>query len=213
MRRSLAGPAVAWTTLWAGLVACALAVQGGAAQPPAGAAAGARPPALAAASRGGVRFTVPQIDDLADFHGDLGHIKLALYVGGNDYFYVTNTLTIMVARGNPAHIGGLADLANPALKLAMPDPQLEGIARQIRQALQKAGVTWQSEALYQEQAGHPISHVSIPAAYNATGVYGAAVVRGAAHAQAARAWLHFLRSPAALAIFEHYGFRPYESAP
>ena len=34
----------------------------------------------------GVEFTVPQIDDLADFHGDLSDPKLVLYVGGNYFF-------------------------------------------------------------------------------------------------------------------------------
>ena len=276
----------------------------------------------------GLEFTVPQIDDLQDFHGDPAHPKLTLYVGGNYFFampalvdvferlhpayrgsiywetippgllmvqlqaggtitvggmtwtvrpdvylagyrkvqqyvraglleapavpYVTNTLTIMVPRGNPAHIHGLTDLAAPGLRLAMPNPRFEGIALQIQQALVKAGgerlliavyhtkvqdgstlltqihhrqtplwilqgrvqaaVTWQSEALYQEQAGHPISQVAIPAAQNSTGVYAGATVAGAPHAGAARLWLQFLRSPAALAVFEHYGFRPYSPA-
>src|ERR1700684_4680315 len=34
----------------------------------------------------GVDFTVPQIDDLADFHGDLSDPKIVLYVGGNYFF-------------------------------------------------------------------------------------------------------------------------------
>jgi molybdate transport system substrate-binding protein len=165
--------------------------------------------------------------------------------------YVTNTLTIMVPRGNPAHIAGLADLGAAAIRLAMPDPEFEGVARQIRAALQKAGgaalvqavyttkvrdgttrlthihhrqtplwlmqcrveagVTWKSEALFQEQIGHAIGHVDIPDSQNATGVYAGAVLRGAAHAQAAKEWLDFIRSPAGVAIFERYGFKPYVS--
>ena len=34
----------------------------------------------------GVDFTVPQIDDLVDFHGDLSDPKLVLYVFGNYFF-------------------------------------------------------------------------------------------------------------------------------
>jgi len=34
----------------------------------------------------GVDFTVHQIDDLADFHGDLSDPKLVFYVGGNYFF-------------------------------------------------------------------------------------------------------------------------------
>ncbi len=273
----------------------------------------------------GFDFTVPEVDVLADFHGDLTDPKLVLYVGGNYFFamaplvqafeaahaeykgriywetippgllvkqmaaggtitvgnmtwtvkpdayfaglikvrdlirqgtltgeavpYVTNTLTIMVPKGNPAHIEGLADLGRPGIRLAMPNPEFEGIARQISMALTKAGgeelasivynakvhdgstvlthihhrqtplflmqgladagVTWQSEAMFQEQAGHPIEHVAIPDAQNATAIYAGAEVAGAAHPEAAKAWLDFIHSAPALAIFERYGFKPY----
>jgi ABC-type molybdate transport system substrate-binding protein len=275
----------------------------------------------------GLMFTVPEVDNLADFHGDLTDPKLILFVGGNYFFamaplveafeaehpaykgrlfwetippgllvkqikaagritvgnmtftakpdayfagyetikklvadgtldspavpYVTNTLTIMVPAGNPAGVKGLADLARPGLRVAMPNPAFEGVARQIKAALIKAGgealadkvysakvaseetlltdihhrqtplwlmqgkvnagVTWKSEALFQEQAGHPIGHVEIPAPQNATGIYAGAVVKGAAHADAARLWLEFIRSPEALRIFANYGFAPYAS--
>jgi molybdate transport system substrate-binding protein len=272
----------------------------------------------------GLEFTVPEADDLADFHGDLDAPKLVLFVGGNYFFamaplvrafeadhpefkgriywetlppgllakqieaggritvgnmtwtakpdaylaglmkvrgmieqgllvgpavsYVTNDLTIMVAKGNPAHIESLADLGKPGIRLAMPNPEFEGVARQIKIALTKvggdalaktvyqtkvkdgsailtrihhrqtplwimqgradAGVTWQSEAEFQEQAGHPIGHVAIPAADNATAIYAGAEVKGAPHPDAAKAWLDFIRSPQALQIFERYGFKP-----
>ena len=163
----------------------------------------------------GLEFTIPEVDNLADFHGDLTDPKLVLFVGGNYFFamaplvaafeelhptyrgrlfwetippgrlvdqikaggritvgnmtftakpdayfggyekvkalvadgvlegpstpYVTNTLTIMVPAGNPKNILGLADLARPGLRLAMPNPEFEGVARQIKSALGKAG--------------------------------------------------------------------------
>jgi molybdate transport system substrate-binding protein len=133
----------------------------------------------------------------------------------------------------------------------MPNPEFEGIARQIKASLQKAGgenlaktvyedkvkdgsavltrvhhrqtplflmqgrvqagVTWQSEAMFQEQIGHPISHVEIPADQNATAIYAGAEVRGAAHPAAAKEWLEFIRSPEALHIFERYGFKRYQA--
>ncbi len=275
----------------------------------------------------GLEFTVPEVDDLADFHGDITDPKLVLYVGGNYYFamaplvetfeaqhpeykgrlywetippgllvlqmkaggtitsgnmtwtakpdvylaglgavrqqidaglltgpavpYVTNTLTIMVPKGNPAHVSGLTDLARPGLRLVMPNPDFEGIARQIQDSLHKAGgdalvaavyrtkvqdgstvlthihhrqsplflmqgiadagVTWQSEAMFQEQAGHPIAHVDIPLGQNTTAIYAAAAVKGAAHSDAAQAWLTFIHSPDALAILSRYGFEPYSA--
>ncbi|GAN76988.1 substrate-binding domain-containing protein [Acidisphaera rubrifaciens] len=276
----------------------------------------------------GLSFTVPEVDVLADFHGDPIDPKLALFVGGNYYFamaplvaafekanpayrghiywetippgllvqqikaggtvtcgnmtwtvkadayfagfakikqliadgvldgpavpYVTNTLTIMVPKGNPGHVTGLADLGKPGIRLVMPNPAYEGIARQIKASLVKAGgdalaeavyatkvhdgttilthihhrqtplflmqgrgdagVTWQSEAMFQEQAGHPITHVEIPASQNSTAIYAGAVVKGAMHPDAARAWLAFIHSDTALTIFERYGFKPYKQA-
>jgi len=273
----------------------------------------------------GLGFTIPEVDDLADFHGDLDAPRLVLYVGGNYFFamaplvqafeadhpeykghiywetlppgllarqieaggritvgnmtwtakpdayfaglmkvkglieqgvlvgptvpYATNDLTIMIPKDNPAHVKDLADLGKPDIRLAMPNPEFEGVARQIKIALTKAGgdalekmvyetkvkdgtakltqihhrqtplwimqgradagVTWQSEAEFQEQAGHPISHVAIPAADNATAVYAGAAVKGAPHPDAAKAWLDFIHSPEALQIFARYGFKPY----
>ena len=277
------------------------------------------------AGKRGLEFTVPEVDDLADFHGDITAPKLVLYVGGNYFFamaplvaeferehpdytgrlywetippgllvrqieaggtitsgnmtwtakpdvyfaglkkidqlvgsgmlagpavpYVTNVLTIMVPRDNPAHVTSLADLGRPGVRLAMPNPEFEGIARQIEAALRKAGgealatavyktkvadgstvlthihhrqtplflmqgradagVTWQSEAMFQEQAGHPITHVDIPAGQNSTAIYAGAMVKGAPHPEAARLWLSYIHSPPALAIFERYGFKAY----
>jgi ABC-type molybdate transport system substrate-binding protein len=163
--------------------------------------------------------------------------------------YVTNSLTIMVPAGNPGHVKDLSDLARPGLQLVMPNPEFEGVARQIEASLKKAGgdalattvyktkvadgdtiltqihhrqtplflmqgrakagVTWQSEATFQQQIGHPISHVDIPSAQNTTAIYAGAEVKGAAHPEAARLWLSFIHSPTALSIFERYGFKPF----
>jgi ABC-type molybdate transport system substrate-binding protein len=280
------------------------------------------------ATQRGLSFTVPQVDDLADFHGNLSDPKLVLYVGGNYFFamaplvaafeqehpefkgriywetippgllvkqikaggtvtsgnmtwtvkpdaylaglkkvedlvdqglltgpvvpYATNALTIMVPAGNPGHVKGLSDLARPDLRVVMPNPEFEGVARQIEASLKKAGgealatrvyktkvadgntilthihhrqsplflmqgraqagVTWQSEARFQEQIGNPITHVDIPSAQNTTAVYAGAAVKGAAHPDAARLWLSFIHSPTALSIFERYGFKPFTTA-
>ncbi len=163
--------------------------------------------------------------------------------------YVTNDLAIMVPKGNPAHITTLKDLGKPGVRLVMPNPKWEGIARQIQLSLKKAGgdalektvyetkvengetilthihhrqspmflmegkadagVTWKSEAVFQESIGNPISHINIPAAHNTTAIYAAGVLKQAPHPQAARAWVNFLTTPAALRIFKRYGFKPY----
>jgi molybdate transport system substrate-binding protein len=161
--------------------------------------------------------------------------------------FATNDLTIMVPAGNPAGIVGLADLARPDLAVIMPNPAFEGVARQIRaslvkaggeslaaavyeakvtagttvltrihhrqtplllmQGLGQAGVTWRSEAIFQEKSGHPIAHVDIPAEQNTRAIYSAAMVTGAAHVEAAKAWLAFIRSDAAFAALAPYGFQ------
>ena len=318
-------------------LACALGFAAGCAAPSAEKGAPATPPAghdqavyppwshgdNNPALQQGLQLTVPEVDNLPDFHGSLNDPKLVIFVGGNYFFamaplvkafeaqhpalkgriyyitippgllikmmeqgntitvgnmtwtvapdvfaagmkkvqeqvdaglvlgpptpYVTNDLTIMVPKGNPAGITSVADLGKPGVRLVMPNPAWEGIARQVQATLRKAGgdsletlvydtnvkngrtiltqihhrqsplflmqgradagITWKSEAIFQEESGHPIGHVDIPAADNTTAVYAAGVVKGAPHPAAARQWIEFLRSPAALAIFERYGFK------
>jgi ABC-type molybdate transport system substrate-binding protein len=161
--------------------------------------------------------------------------------------FATNDLTIMVSATNAARVAGLADLGRPGLAIAMPNPDFEGVARQIRTSLVKAGdraldemvyskkvrdgetvltrihhrqtplflmqhlveagVTWKSEAIFQEQIGNPIGHVDIPGEFNTLANYSAAIVSGAPHPIAARAWLDFIGSDGAFKILERYGFR------
>src|SRR5215471_16599448 len=167
--------------------------------------------------------------------------------------FATNDLTIMIPATNPAGIGGLADLGRRGLALAMPNPEFEGVASQIRASLVKAGgealaeqvygkkledgetvltrihhrqtplflmqhlaeagVTWTSEAIFQEEIGNPIGHVGIPTEVNTLANYSAAMVAGAPHPEAARAWLDFVRSDGAFRILEHYGFRRFVVKP
>lgn len=162
--------------------------------------------------------------------------------------YARNDLVILVPAGNPEAIRGLADLGRPGLRLSLPNPETEGIGRQVASALEKAGgeplrrrvleekvhdgsavltrihhrqtplavlygqadagVVWRTEGLFQRAIGHALESVEIPSAHNATGVYQAARVRGAPHAQAAGAFVEFLASPQAQAIFARYGFAP-----
>jgi ABC-type molybdate transport system substrate-binding protein len=62
------------------------------------------------------------------------------------YDYARNPLAIMVAKGNPKNIKGLADLGRPEVRVSMPNPQWEGIARQIEASYRKVG----GEALDQQ---------------------------------------------------------------
>ncbi|QPZ90315.1 molybdate ABC transporter substrate-binding protein [Thioclava electrotropha] len=53
--------------------------------------------------------------------------------------YADNELALMVAKGNPLHIQSLADLADPATRVTMPNPDWEGIAKVIEKSYVKAG--------------------------------------------------------------------------
>jgi ABC-type Fe3+ transport system substrate-binding protein len=130
----------------------------------------------------------------------------------------------------------------------MPNPDFEGVAKQIGDSLRKAGeeelfqtvyrikvqdgstyltqihhrqtplrimkgdsdagVTWSSEVRFQEKIGNPISGIAIPPEQNTSATYSAAVVHGAPHLVAARAWVLFLKSPEAQIIYREFGFGP-----
>lgn len=53
--------------------------------------------------------------------------------------YAYNKLAIMVQKGNPKHIMGLEDLGRKDIRVAMPNPEFEGIGRRIESAYVKAG--------------------------------------------------------------------------
>ena len=53
--------------------------------------------------------------------------------------YARNPLAILVAAGNPKHIRGLQDLGRADVRVSMPNPATEGIARQIEASYRKAG--------------------------------------------------------------------------
>jgi hypothetical protein len=65
--------------------------------------------------------------------------------------YATNDLTLMVAKGNPKGIRSLADLGRPGLRLSMPNPAWEGVARQIQASLRKAGGSGLEKAVYEDK--------------------------------------------------------------
>lgn len=65
--------------------------------------------------------------------------------------YATNTLEIMVAAGNPKGVHSLKDLARADVRLSMPNPETEGVARQIEESLRKAGGEPLVHAVYEER--------------------------------------------------------------
>jgi len=53
--------------------------------------------------------------------------------------YCKNKLAIMVQKGNPKNIKGLADMAKMEVRISMPNPAWEGIGKRIEEAYVKAG--------------------------------------------------------------------------
>ncbi|MGH8282522.1 MAG: molybdate ABC transporter substrate-binding protein [Gammaproteobacteria bacterium] len=186
-----------------------------------------------------------------------GH-KRILELQQNDHWFTTtedyarNRLALMVYRDNPKHITGLKDLGGADVRVSMPNPKWEGIARAIENLYHKAGgeplvheimqvkakngstyltqihhrqtplrilrgesdvgPVWYTEAYFQEHILHnPISTVNLPAQDNMQVTYTAGLMKDAPHPQAAREFLQFLTSPAAQAIYRHYGFLPLDS--
>ncbi|MGU3466696.1 molybdate ABC transporter substrate-binding protein [Methylobacterium sp. C33D] len=74
--------------------------------------------------------------------------------------YATNQLAIMVPKGNPAGVKGLADLGRPDIRLAMPNPDYEGVARQIKAALAKAGGDALVTAVYETKVAGGSTHLT-----------------------------------------------------
>jgi ABC-type molybdate transport system substrate-binding protein len=66
--------------------------------------------------------------------------------------YAKNKLAIMVYKGNPKHVSGLNSLAEPKLRLCMPNPEWEGIAkRAIMPALKETGGEALVDTVYKQK--------------------------------------------------------------
>ena len=76
----------------------------------------------------------------------------------------------------------------------------------IMEGKSDAGVTWASEVRFQEKIGNPITGVPIPADQNTTATYAAGVLHNAPHREVAAAWIAYLTTPAAQAIYSQFGF-------
>ncbi|MBO9619521.1 MAG: substrate-binding domain-containing protein [Niabella sp.] len=169
-----------------------------------------------------VMFTVPGIDNVPDFFGDINDPQLVLFFAGNQFMcvdellgafkkmypqyirvfaetlppgilakqieggsltvgnmritlkpdiytagktridqmteafsdtmaYAYNKLAIMVQKGNPKRVAGLKDLARSDIRVAMPNPEFEGIGKRIEAAYVKAGGAALQNAIMKEK--------------------------------------------------------------
>jgi hypothetical protein len=76
---------------------------------------------------------------------NLGHLRKLKAAGLMSRYavYMHNELQIMVAKGNPKHVGGIDDLVRAGIRTSMPNPVNEGIMQfYARKVLERHGV-WQ----------------------------------------------------------------------
>ncbi|MEW5746317.1 MAG: substrate-binding domain-containing protein [Nitrospirota bacterium] len=175
----------------------------------------------------GVEFTVPEVENMPDFHGNPFEARLVIFAGGNYFFamnrlvqafqeqypalkgkvfyetlppgiierqlkqgnaitvgnltlavqpdvvqagpqrlrdlvkagilrepvapFIRNTLAIMVPKENRKGIASLKDLARPGVRVALPNPETEGVARTIMDALRAAGGDDLVHEVYEEK--------------------------------------------------------------
>lgn len=142
---------------------------------------------------------------------------------------LTNTLQLVVPAGNPGTVDGLADLADPALVVALCDPsvpcgaaaelllEISGVAASVdtyeddaRATLTKvalgevdAAVVFRTDVL---AAGADVEGIGIPLADRVVNRYPVALLGDAPHPEAAQEFIDYLRSAEAREVFERAGF-------
>jgi molybdate transport system substrate-binding protein len=145
--------------------------------------------------------------------------------------FASNLLAIVVERGNPRHVTGLEDLANPDLKVVLAAPDVPA-GRYAAQILGKAGVT--VKPVSQEDnvkavvtkvslgeadagivyatdvtaGGVKVEGVAIPKGQNVTATYPIATVKASKNAGRAQAFVDLVLSDRGQQVLEQHGFLP-----
>ncbi len=143
--------------------------------------------------------------------------------------FATNTLRIVVAKGNPKGIASLADLAKPGVAYVTASPSVP-IGAYAQQALRKAGVTVTPKSLEADvkavvakvvlgeadagivyatdvlAAGDKAQGVTIPDAQNVVAIYPIAVVSATKNPVTAQAFVDFVTGPAGQGVLTAAGF-------
>lgn len=152
-------------------------------------------------------------------------------VAGAPVVFAKNRLAILVARGNPKKIGGIADLATPGLVVSLCGPAVPAgkYAREIfaragvavpessqeldvkavvsRVVLGEAdvGIVYTTDIL---AAGDDVEAVAIPDALNIVARYPVAVLAHAKQPELARTFVTYLTSSEGQSILQRFGFLP-----
>ena len=143
--------------------------------------------------------------------------------------FATNSLRIIVARGNPLGISGLDDLAREDLIVVTCDPNVpigrysaavlaaagvavepdsyeenvKGIVAKVASGEADAGIVYVTDVI---AAGDRASGVDIPAEVNITATYPVAVLTDSSEKESARLFVSFLLSDEGRTILSEFGF-------
>lgn len=145
--------------------------------------------------------------------------------------FASNLLQIVVGKGNPRAVRGLADLTNPDLKVVLAAPDVPA-GKYARQALDAQHVTVRPVSLEDNvksvvtkvalgeadagivyvtdvtAGGDKVSGVDIPNDQNVPATYPIATVKAGGHQSQAQAFVDMVRSGHGQQILESFGFRP-----
>ena len=148
---------------------------------------------------------------------------------GEPVVFVTNVLEIVVPSGNPGGVAALADLADPELVVALCAPQVpcgaaaerllelagvvvvpDSLEEDVRAALTKVELGEVDAALVYRTdviaAGDAVEGIEIAEAGDVVNSYPVVALMDAGNPDAAAAFVAYVRSPEAAAIFEAAGF-------
>lgn len=152
-------------------------------------------------------------------------------VAGTPVVFARNRLAILVARGNPKKIGGIADLAKPGLLVSLCAPgvpagkyareifakagvvvpessqelDVKAVVSRVVLGEADAGIVYTTDVL---AAGEKVEAVAIPDALNVVARYPVAVLVHAKQPDLARALVAYLVSSDGQTILQRFGFLP-----
>ncbi len=149
---------------------------------------------------------------------------------GSPTVFARNSLALVVPKGNPASITGLADLANPDLRVvvcapAVPcgaaaaqafeaagvSPSIDSAEQDVKAVLAKvssgeadAGVVYVTDAA---SATNTVDMIELPVAARIVTDYPIVALTASANPEAAQQFIDLVTSPEGLAVLESYGFQ------
>jgi molybdate transport system substrate-binding protein len=151
-------------------------------------------------------------------------------IAGTPRIFAGNLLQIVVGKGNPHAIAGLADLTKPGLIVVLcgdtvpcgrygleafakagvkapavsREPDVKAVLNKVALGEADAGIVYVTDV---RAARDKVEGVGLPGSHNVTARYPLAALREAAHPEAARAFIAFVLSDPGTKILGDYGFQ------